>query len=231
MPSRCLIIGIVASCISALDQALAAARHDDVDVFGMVISSPTAARSVVSTTCTASGGRPARGQAFLDQLRQRAVAMDRFRAAAQDRRIAALDAQAGSVHRDVRARFVDDADHAQRHPHLADLDAGRAELHVGDFADRVGQRQPLFQPFGHRRNALSDSVRRSSMAGARPAARAASDPTDWRRSNCAASRRIAAAIRVERAVLGGSVGLGHRARCCAGALADFVHVELDIHSA
>src|SRR5213083_1527710 len=69
-------------------------------------SCPTAARSVVSTTCTASSGRPA----------------------AQDAGVARFQAQRRGVGGDVGARFVDDADHAQRHAHPADLDSGRLLL-------------------------------------------------------------------------------------------------------
>ena len=39
--------------------------------------------------------------------------------------------------------FVDDAEDAERHAHLADLDAGRAVFQVGDLADRIGQRRDL----------------------------------------------------------------------------------------
>jgi hypothetical protein len=93
---------------------------------------------VVSITCTALGRQAGAGQAFLHQRGNRPVTADRFRATAQDRRVAGLQAQGGGVGGDVRARLVDDADHAQRHAHAADLDATRPELQVTDFADRVG---------------------------------------------------------------------------------------------
>ncbi len=138
----------------AFDQALAAAWHDHVDVLR---------HRDQFADCGAVGGlddlhrvgrQTGAGQSFLDQFGERLIAMDRFRTAAQDGGVAALDAQAGRIDRHVRTRFVDDADHAQRHAHLTDLDPGRAVFHVRDFADRIGQCDDLFQSFGHGRNRL-----------------------------------------------------------------------------
>ena len=73
---------------------------------------------------------------------------------AQDRGIARLQAQRRGVGGDVRPRFVNDADHAQRDAHPADLDAGGAALHVADFTDRIGQGGDLFQSQCHGFDAL-----------------------------------------------------------------------------
>ena len=115
----------------------------------MVISSPTAARSVVSMTCTRFGGQPGGLQAFLDQRGDGAVGADGFRAAAQDGSIAGFEAERRGVGGDVRTSFVNNADDAERDAHLADLDAGRAVLDVAHLADRIGQRGDLFDAFGH----------------------------------------------------------------------------------
>ena len=70
------------------------------------------------------------------------------------RRIARLEAQRGGVGRDVRPRFVNDADDAERHAHSSDLDAGRPVFEVGDLADRIGQCGDLAQAVGHRGDAF-----------------------------------------------------------------------------
>ncbi len=66
------------------------------------------------------------GQAAGDKLvgqdaMERAVGVDGFLAAAQDHRVAALDAEGGRVDRHVGAALVDHEDDAQRHAHLPDL--------------------------------------------------------------------------------------------------------------
>jgi hypothetical protein len=136
------------------DQALAAARHDDVDEFAH--GDQLADRSTVSgiDDLDAFGGQAGGLQAFLDQCGDGAVAADGFRAAAQDGRVAGLQAQRGSVGGDVRTGFVDDADDAKRHAHLADLDARWHELELTHFANRVGQLGHLFDTFGHAVDAL-----------------------------------------------------------------------------
>ena len=138
----------------ALDQALAAARHDDVNVFrhGDEVADGRAVGGFdhLHRRFRQAGGREAGAHAGGDGL----IAADRFLAAAQDRGVAGLEAQRRGVGRDVGARLVDDADHAERHAHLADLDAGGAELHVGNLADRVGQRGDLFEALRHRFDAL-----------------------------------------------------------------------------
>ena len=56
----------------------------------------------------------------------------------------------GGVDGDVGPRLVDDADHAERHPHPADLYSARLVAHVGDRADRVGQRCDFADAARHR---------------------------------------------------------------------------------
>ena len=104
--------------LHAVDEALAAARHDDVD------------RAVEALQHEADGvaiGRrheldrgfgqarrlQARGEAGMDGG-ARVMAL---RAAAQDRRVAGLEAERAGVRRHVGAAFVDDADDADRHAH------------------------------------------------------------------------------------------------------------------
>ena len=134
----------------ALDEALAAARHDDVDV--LVVGDEMSDRRTVGRrddlhgVLGQSGGAKAAMHAGGDGL----IAADRLGAAAQDRRIAGLEAQPGGIRRHVRPRFVDDADHTQRHAHPSDLDPGGPVLEIGDLADGIGQRGDGFETRRHR---------------------------------------------------------------------------------
>jgi hypothetical protein len=58
--------------------------------------------------------------------------MNRLAAAAQNRRIAGFETQTGGIGRHVRTRFIDDADHAERHAHASSLDAGRTVIQISD---------------------------------------------------------------------------------------------------
>ncbi len=203
----------------ARDQALAATRHDDVHVLrhgdqgadSGAVGGVDHLHAVVRQTSAS--------QAFLDQPGQGAVAMNGFRTAAQDGGVATLDAQAGRVHRHVRTRFVNDADHAQRHAHLADLDAGRAVFEAGDFADGIRQRDDLAQAFNHggdgllgqrqavqhgRRQAVGGSRFHVHLVGGAQQLGVAHD--------CVGDQRQCAVAR-------GTVGAGHGARCIARLLA------------
>ena len=138
---------------------------------------PTAWRSVVGTSCTASAGRPAAGQLVGQEAVQGGVRVDRLLAAAEDDRVAALDAQAGGVDRHVRPRLVDEEDHAERHADLEHLQPVRADAALAHLADRVGQRGHLPQPVGGGRDPGGVSVRRSMAAAFRPNSGAAA--TSW----------------------------------------------------
>ncbi|MNM85441.1 hypothetical protein D3C81_975550 [compost metagenome] len=138
----------------ARDQALATARHDHVDIFRH--RDQPAHGGAVGGLDDLHGLRRQSGrrQPFRHQRGQCRVRLDGLGAPAQDRGVAGLQAQRRGVDGHVRARLVDDADHAQRHAHLTDLNAGRAELHIGDLADRVCQRGNLLQPCRHRDDGL-----------------------------------------------------------------------------
>src|SRR5689334_4655662 len=108
----------------ALDQRLAAARYDDVHVrlVGYQVADRRTIRGV--DQLHAVRGQPRLAQARGDAASDRAVAVDRLGAAAQDRRVARLEAQPRRIRGDVRPRLVDDADDTERHAHRADLDSG-----------------------------------------------------------------------------------------------------------
>ncbi|MNN24578.1 hypothetical protein D3C81_1380160 [compost metagenome] len=133
----------------ALDQALAATRHDDVDELRH--GDQRAHGGAVGGFHHLHAGRRQAGfsQAKLDAAGDGAIGMDRLGAATQDGRVAGLQAQAGSVDGHVGPRLVDDADDAQRYAHLADLDARGQVAHVADGADRIGQAGDLAQALDH----------------------------------------------------------------------------------
>ena len=84
----------------------------------------------------------------------RAVAGERLRAAAQDHRVAGLQAQRGGIGGHVRARLVDHRDHAERDAHALDQQPVGARLAARDLADRIGQRGDLAQCGDDARHAL-----------------------------------------------------------------------------
>jgi hypothetical protein len=88
-------------------------------------------------------------KAFADAGGDRLVARERLRAATQDRRVAGLEAERGGIRGDVRPRLVDDADDAQRHAHVPDLDTGRSVLELADLAHGVGERGDFGDAVGH----------------------------------------------------------------------------------
>ena len=102
-------------------------------------SSPTAARSVVGTSCTQSSGRPA---AFSARRSSSTMAREEWKLSEPPRSttdIARLDAKRAGVGGDVGAGLVDHADDADRHPHAADHQAVGARPLLDQGAHRVGQ--------------------------------------------------------------------------------------------
>ena len=96
-------------------------------------------------------GQPGRREALAHAAQQHGVRVPRARRAAQQAGVAALEAEAGDVDRDVGTRLVDDEQHAERHAHLLHVEAVRQPpaahdlahgvLEGGDGAHRVAQRQ------------------------------------------------------------------------------------------
>ncbi len=104
-----------ALALHPLDQRAAAARHDDVDSAGHASASGRPPRGRWSAR---AGSRPPAGRpraARVQAGEDRARGMEAFGAAAQDRRVAGLEAQPAGVGGHVGAALVDDADDAERH--------------------------------------------------------------------------------------------------------------------
>ncbi len=70
-------------------------------------------------------------------------------AAPQQHRVAGLQADAGGVRGDVGAGLVDDPDHPERDPHLAQLQPVGQGAAAHHLPDRVRQAGHLTQPLGH----------------------------------------------------------------------------------
>ena len=192
-PSRCLMTGTRASRAMRSMRLLPPRGTMTSTCFSSAMRWPTAARSVVATTCTACSGRPAVAQAVVHAGGDGGVAADRLGAAAQDRRVARLEAQPRGIRGHVRTRFVDDADDAERHAHATDLDTGGAVAQDRDLAHRVGQRGDFARP-----SAMASGLRRQrepvDERVALALARAASTSSLFAARRRPSSRRIAVAI-------------------------------------
>ena len=131
------------------DQALAAARDDQVDLF--IELEEFEDRFPVSGCHHLQCRRRQMqiGQHLLQEGADGAVGMDRFRAAAQDDGIAALQAEGGGIGGDIGPRLVDDADDTEGDAHAPDLQTVGAPPHAGDFTDRVGEGGDFTQAGGH----------------------------------------------------------------------------------
>jgi hypothetical protein len=125
--------------LDAGDEALAAARHDDIDRPPRPVSnSPTAARSLTGIIWIASpAGR--RLQALDQAGMDGAGGMERVRSAAQDDGIARFEAERAGVGRDIGTAFIDHADDAKRRAHALDPQPVGAVPGGDDIADRIGQ--------------------------------------------------------------------------------------------
>ena len=70
----------------------------------------------------------------------------------KDAGIASLQAKSASVGSDIRAAFIDDADHAERRANAFDLQAIGTVPGGDDFADRIGKRCNGANSFGNSGN-------------------------------------------------------------------------------
>ena len=97
------------------DEALAAARHDHVEIAIQSREHQADRRAVLDwhkgyRVAWQTGVDEARGETFMDAPRGKKA----VRSAAQDDRIAGLEAERAGVRRHRRAAFIDDANHAER---------------------------------------------------------------------------------------------------------------------
>ena len=114
------------------------------------ISALTLSWESPGTSWTTSGSRPADGHRVAEHRDDRGVARPGAGAAAQEHGVAGLQADAGGVGGHVGTGLVDHPDHAERHPHLAQLEPVGERAAADHLADRVGQPGDVAQPLGHR---------------------------------------------------------------------------------
>ena len=136
-----------------LDQAAPAARNDDVDHAGhgehFADRGAVARRHELNTARGQARRREPAPQTGGDGARR----MEALGAAAQDHRVARLEAQAAGVGGDVGARFVDHPDDPERHPHALDAEPV-GPLPLGDHrADRIGESGDVVEAARHRLDA------------------------------------------------------------------------------
>ena len=143
----------------------------------------------------------------------------RERAAAQDHRVAGLDAQPGGIGGHVGARLVDHRDHAERNADLRQLDAVGQRVALDDLADRIGQQRERLERLGHRLEPSGSQLEPVEQARAGcPCARAAAMSASLaaRISSCLATSACditsSARLRCSVEVIASASGL---ARLCA----------------
>ena len=176
-------------------EPLAAARDDDVAGARGRRRSRPARRASPRAGSTASSGSPAATRPSRTQRSSTAFVRARARRAAQQAGVAALEAQAGHVDGDVRARLVDDEQHAERHAHLLHVEPVRQPPAADDLADGIVERgdrahrvAQLEHALGVERQAVEQRAR---LAGARGPRR---DPRRWPRRSRPSRARARRAI-------------------------------------
>ena len=151
-----------------LDQAPAAARHDHVDrvvhAQQQADRGPVGGRHALDRGLGQSGSR----EALLQAIQDRARGMEAFGAAAQDRRVAGLEAEPAGVRRHVGPALVDDADHAERHRDPGDPEPV-GPVPFGQHAPhRVGERGDRLEARGHGLAAAGVELEAVEQGGAQP---------------------------------------------------------------
>ena len=215
--------------LHAVDQALAAARNDDVE--RAVEARQHLAHNLAGGKGSARNGgfRQARLPQALDKAGvDRGGRVKAVRAAAQHHRVAALQAQRAGVGGDVRPALVDDADDAERGRDALDDEAVGAIVGREHPADRIGQFCDLLHPLRHRLDALfvkCESVdhrrRKPAPLGLAEVARIGGQ--DFRLS---LAQYLCCGFQRVRFLLGGRVGDDPRRG--AGGRADLAHRHSDV---
>ena len=140
-----------------------------------VASSASSSRPPPATSPIAPSGTPGAVGRLRGDRGQHGVGVRRRRRAAQDDRVAGLQAQRGGVDRDVRPGLVDDGDDAERDAQHAHVEAVGQPPALDDLTHGVGQcRDRPRARRRWRRSAAASSASRSSSAASRPLARPAS---------------------------------------------------------
>ena len=205
------------------DEAGPAARDEYVD-------EPTGAHEVLRRLMTRAGNEldavpwhPRRLRGGCEHVDERDVGRAGRRRPAQQRGIAALEADPGGVDGDVGACLVDDPDDAERDPHLADLEPVGERVAAEHLTDRVGQCGDVAQAGGHRCDASSGEAEPVDEPLADPVGAGSGDVVAVRLEHYGRRRIERVGHRAQRRVLrrprhrrehvgGGPRALGYRAK-------------------
>lgn len=141
-----------------LDEPLAAARDERVEVAVEGHQVARGGAGGVGDELDAVAREPRALERAAHDLGERGVRPDGLLAAPQDAGVGRFEAEAGRVDGDVGARLVDHADHAERHPHLFDLEPVGAAAAADDLPDRVGQLHEVAHRLRDVRNARPESA-------------------------------------------------------------------------
>jgi hypothetical protein len=187
--------------LNAGDEALAAARHDDIDrptQTGQQFADRGAVADGDHLDCVSrqAGAFQPLCQAGMDG----AGGMERVRSAAQDDRIARFEAEGAGVGRDIGAAFIDHADDAQGRADALYPEPVGAIPFGNDVPDRVGQGGNGADAVRDASMRLSSSFSRSTKEAAMSLASAASTSSalasriSWRRAEIASAMALSAAF-------------------------------------
>ncbi len=138
---RLLAAQLVQPCPAARDQ------HVDVFVHPQHLVDQGAIRAFNCLYRT--GWQAALLQRLLDHFYRCGVGAPGLFPAAQDRGITGFQAQGGDINSHVRARFVDYADHPQRHAATFDAQAAVQQSAIDHLPDRIGQAAHLTHVVGN----------------------------------------------------------------------------------
>jgi hypothetical protein len=134
-------------------QPLAAARYDHVDILRhgqqFAYCRPVAGGNQLDRI----RGQVCRPQPFDQAGMDRRRGVEAFRTAAQDHRIASLEAERARIRRDVGTAFVDHPDHAERRAHPFDVQPRGPVPFRHDLAHRVGKFRHRPKPVHHAQDA------------------------------------------------------------------------------
>ena len=183
------------------DQLFAAARHDEVDVV-LHLEHLGDDRAVAGLDdLHGARGHAGGGDRAFDHAAEDDVRLQRFLAAAEDRRAARLQAQRRDINRDVRPVLVDGADNAEGHAHLADHQAVGQRPHLDHLADRVGERRDVTHVVRDGGQPLSVQRQPVERGGREPVGAPALDVLRVRGQDLGLVRRERAGEAVQRLVL------------------------------
>ncbi len=143
--------------------------------------------------------------------------IERIRAAAQDHRIAGLEAERTGIGRHVRSALIDDADDAERRAHALDMQAVRPVPFGDHVADRIAEFGDFANAVGHGADARRIERQPVHEGGGKPGLMAIRDVDGIGVENVLLARKDRLGHGKQRGVLGGGAGDGQRSGGGAGA--------------